>query len=124
MGLTAAVVAATAVAAGTSAFQAHEQSVAKSKAIDEKGRREKLQEKAIKDAEARKEKDKEEFEEKIATQDRERARAARFASDKLRKRSGISRGTGRKGGTLLTGPLGIQESDPGTSGIIKTLLGA
>lgn len=107
------------VAAGTAGYQSYNASQAKSEAIDEKGRQEKLAEKAQMEAQAQADTQKKQQSDAIAQADTlDAANAMRLMQQ--RRRNSMSNGTSyNKGGTLLTGPQGLSNTPQ-----LKTLLGA
>jgi len=114
----AAAIAVAVVAAGTTGYQAYTASQAKSEAIDEKGKQEKLAEKAANDARANSDKERADIakvQTDAATTDA--ANATRIAQQRRRN---IPSFGNAKGGTILTGPLGL--SEPAITAR-KTLLG-
>lgn len=107
------------IAAGTSGYQAYEASQAKSEATDIKGRNEKLAEKAANDASAQAALTKQAQDK--ATKDANSLDAANaLRAAQQRRRNDYPTTASMKGGTILTGPMGL--SAPATTAT-KSLLG-
>lgn len=116
----AAAIAIAVVAAGSSGYNAYQSSQANSEAIDEKGKREKLAEKAANEAQAAS--DKQAADMTKANQNADELSAANALRAAQSRRRNLYSGAGTKGGTVLTGPLGLSGA-PSAPRTTKTLLG-